>query len=106
MAIYSVDVRDGVIQRVTPEYRKVNNKRFFLIEAGSTKQAWAKANPAPKTIGSDVCSSCRHHHCSDCETWSVTKRYSDYWICHSCGELSRRVPNLHLKGASNGLGKN
>jgi len=29
VAIYSVDVRDGMIQRVTQECHKVNNKRCF-----------------------------------------------------------------------------
>ena len=37
MAIYSVDVLDEMIQRVTEECHKVDNKRFFLIEAGSAK---------------------------------------------------------------------
>jgi len=44
MAFYAVDVRDRVIQRVTQEYNRVDNKRFFLIEARSAKQAWAKAD--------------------------------------------------------------
>ena len=48
MAFYAVDVRDRVIQRVTQEYNRVDNKRFFLIEAGSVKQAWAKAPPTRK----------------------------------------------------------
>ena len=34
-----VDLRDRVIRRVTQEYNGVDNKRFFLIEAGSAKQA-------------------------------------------------------------------
>ncbi len=34
MAFYAVDLRDGVIQRVTQECHKVDNKHFFLIEAG------------------------------------------------------------------------
>ena len=29
MALYAVDVRDGVIQRVTEEYSGVDNQRFF-----------------------------------------------------------------------------
>jgi hypothetical protein len=95
MAFYAVDVRDQVIQRVTREYRRVDNKRFFLIEAGSAKQAWAKANIASEPVGSGVCSSCRHCHCRVCEEWSVTKAYSDYWICHCCGALTERVPTSH-----------
>lgn len=95
MALYAVDVRDRVIQRVTQQYNGVDNKRFFLIEAGSAKQAWAKASGASGAIGSADCDSCRHSYCSACEECSVTKRYSDYWICHSCGELNPRVSNLH-----------
>src|SRR5438034_5030749 len=100
MAFYAVDVRDRVIQRVTNQYNGVDNKRFFLIEASSAKQAWAKAGRASGTIGSADCGGCRHRHCSACEECSVTKRYSDYWICHRCGELNRRVQNLPLTEAS------
>jgi len=98
MAIYSVDVRDGMIRRVTQDCHKVNNKRCFLIEAGSGKQAWAKATSAPAANGSAVCGSCRHRLCSFCEDCSATKRYLDYWICHFCGELKRRVQNLQSRG--------
>ena len=104
MAYYAVDVRNRVIQRVTRQYNGVDNKRFFLIEAGSAKQAWAKASPASGAIGSADCICCRHRHCSACEECSVTRQYSDYWICHCCGELNRRVPNLHLREVSHGLG--
>jgi hypothetical protein len=95
MAFYAVDVRDHVIQRVTRQYDGVDNKRFFLIKAVSPKQAWAKASRASATIGSADCGSCPHRYCSACEECSVTKRYSDYWICHCCGELNPRVPNSH-----------
>ena len=106
MAFYAVDLRDRVIQRVTQKYDGVDNKRFFLIEAASAKQAWAKASRASGTIGSAECAGCHHRHCSACEECSVTSRYSDYWICHSCGELNQRVQNLHLREVSNGLGEN
>ena len=97
MALYAVDVRDRVIQRVTRQYNGVrDNKRFFLIEAVSAKQAWAKASLASGAIGSDDCSCCHHRYCRACEECSVTKRYSDYWICHGCGELNRRVQNTAL----------
>ena len=52
MAFYAVDVRDRVIQRVTQGYNRVDNKRFFLIEARSAKQAWAKADIASEPDGS------------------------------------------------------
>ena len=59
MAFYAVDVRDQVIQRVTWQYDGVrDNKRFFLIEAVSAKQAWAKASRASAAIGSADCSGC------------------------------------------------
>jgi hypothetical protein len=91
MALYAVDLRDRVIRRVTQEYNGVDNKRFFLIEAGSAKQAWAKASRTSAAIGSADCGGCPHRHCSACEECSLTKRYSDYWICHCCGELNPRV---------------
>ena len=37
---------------------------------------------------------------------NLDKSALDYWICHCCGELNQRVPNLRLKEVSNGLGKN
>ena len=37
---------------------------------------------------------------------NLDKSDSDYWICHCCGELNPRGPNLRLKEVSNGLGKN
>ena len=91
MAFYAVDVRDGVVRRVTEEYPGADNKRFFLIEAGSARQAWAKANPATEPIGSADCNNCRHRRCPVCEEGSVAREYSDYWICHRCGELNRRI---------------
>ena len=106
MPFYVVDIRDRVIQRVTNEYTEVDNQRFFLIEAVSSKQAWVKASRASVAIGSAICSWCRHRHCGECEACSVTKHYSDYWICHRCGELNRRVQNLPLRKMSTGSGKN
>lgn len=105
MALYAVDVRDGVIRRVTEEYSAVDNQRFFLIEAGSAKQAWVKANRSSAGIGSVECECCGHYLCNVCEECSVAKQYSDYWICHGCGELNRRVPNLYLKGGVSWIGK-
>jgi len=104
MAFYAVDVRDRIIQRVTQKYNRVDNQRFFLIEAGSVKQAWAKASRSSAAIGSANCACCRHRHCSVCAECSLAKQSSDYWICHHCGELNLRVPNLYLKEVSHGLG--
>ena len=106
MGFYTVDVRDRVIQRVTQGYNGVGNKRFFLIEARSAKQARAKADSAAEPVGSGICSSCHHRHCRVCQECSVAKQYSDYWICHCCGALTERVPSSHLREVSNGLGEN
>ena len=95
MAFYAVDVRDRKIRLVTGQYNSVDNKRFFLIEAGSAKKAWAMASRASGPTGSADCDCCRHRYCSACEECSVTQRYSDYWICHCCGELNPRVLNSH-----------
>jgi len=84
-----------VIQRVTQDYNGVDNKRFFLIEAHSVKQAWPPVHRPSEPDGSAVFGCCRHSHCRVCEEWSVTKAYSDYWICHCCGALTKRVSSLH-----------
>jgi hypothetical protein len=104
MAWYAVDVRDGVVQRVTEESSEVDKQGRVLIEAGSAKQALAKSRGSSAANGSTECNCCHHSHCSVCEEYSVTKQYSDYWICHHCGELNRRVPNLSLREVSHGLG--
>jgi hypothetical protein len=91
----AVDLRDRVIQRVSDRYNGMDKKRFLTIEAGSAQQAWVKAGRASAAIGNTDCGSCRHRHCTACEECSVTERYSDYWICHRCGELNPRVPNSH-----------
>jgi len=106
MPFYTVDVRDRVTQRVTEEYSGVDNQRFFLIEAPSAKQAWAKASGSLAAIGSADCACCHHRHCSVCEECSIAKQYSDYWICHCCAELNLRVTSLNLRKVSHGLGKN
>jgi len=95
MALYAVDVRERVIRRVNRRYNRADNERFFLIEAASAEQAWAKAGHAVKPIGAAGCADCRHGYCSMCEGCSLAKGYSDYWICHCCGELNLRIPNLH-----------
>jgi hypothetical protein len=106
MAFYAVDVRERVIQRVTQRYKRVDNQRFFLIEAGSAKQAWAKASRSEARIGSAECACCGHNHCRNCEECSLAKQYSDYWICHCCGDLNLRVSNSDLREVPHGLGKN
>ena len=93
MTLYAVDVRDRVIVQVHAGYGDADNRRVFLVEAESEKQAWAKASSASASIHNALCGSCRHHYCSDCEQCSVPKQSSDYWICHRCGELNLRIPS-------------
>src|SRR5437016_1402581 len=96
MAFYGVDVQDGVVQRATRKYRAAGDKGFLLIEARSAKPAWVNPGSAAKPIGNAECSHCRHCRCSVCEECSAAKQYSDYWICHCCGELNLRVSKLAL----------
>jgi hypothetical protein len=87
-------MRDQVIQRVSREYNSVDNARYFLIQAGSAKQAWAKAIRSSAPVSGATCGDCRHAHCIACAECSVAKAFSDYWICHCCGTLNLRVPKL------------
>jgi hypothetical protein len=84
-------VRDGKTQGLIVKYLPEEQKSFALIEAGSARAIRPKNEPAPAPIGSVVCSECRHLHCQACEENSAAKQYSDFWICHRCGELNRRV---------------
>ena len=95
MAYYMVDVRDRVIERVTEKFAGANNARYFLIEAGSKKMAWAMAMRATDAVDGAECDSCGHRYCHQCEECSLSQRYSDYWIGHSCGALSPRTRGLH-----------
>ena len=52
------------------------------------------------------CGFCHHEKCTACEECSAAKQYSDFWICHRCGELNPRVPSLNFREVSYGLGKN
>ena len=79
------DKEDGV-QRAAEEYNDASNR------TGLAKQAW-NAGEAAAEIDSAECAYCRHHHCRICDECSVAKPYSDYWICHQCGELNRRASN-------------
>ncbi len=91
---------DGNIQRMTQGYKPGDHKRFALIEPSSAEAIRPKVKLAAVRLGSVACDDCRHRHCQVCEECSVTKRYSDFWICHCCGELNRRVRNLDVKGGA------
>jgi hypothetical protein len=107
MAFYSVDVRERVIERVTQKHGGADNTRYFLIEAGSAKLAWAKAlRVSGVVVGNADCDSCGHRSCGVCEESSLSQQYSDYWICHICGALSPRNRSFQLREVSHGLAEN
>jgi hypothetical protein len=95
MAFYMVDLHERIIQRVTGKYVGADNERYFLIEAGSKKMAWAMAMRKTDAVDRNECDSCGHPFCRLCDECSLSQRYSDYWICHSCGALSPRNRGLH-----------
>ena len=68
VAIYSVDVRDGMIQRVMPQG---DRSRFRETDMG--KGQLCTGNKWQRRLWS-----CRHRLCSFCEDCSAAKRYSDY----------------------------
>ena len=103
-AFDELDTRDRVVQRMTEEYNGVRNPWHIVIKPGPAKQAWTDVSAAAG-LDSAKCTYCRHGHCRICEDCSVSKQYSDYWICHHCGELNRRVSNLCSSEVSHGLGK-
>ena len=100
LAPEAVDVLDGKIQRMTQVYKPGAYKRFALIEPSSAEAIRPKDKLAPVRMGSVPCDDCRHRPCQACEECSVAKQYSDFWICHCCGELNRRVRDLDVKGVA------
>jgi len=99
MDLVTFDARDGVIQPVAEEYNGVRNRHCFLTQTGLSKHAWNDRSSSAG-ISSPECADCHHHHCRICDECSAPKQYSDYWICHQCGELNRRVPSLVKRGVS------
>ncbi len=94
MAFYAIDAH-RLIQRLIQECIGADNRDCSLVEAVSAKQAWTNSGAMSEPVDSSVCSSCRHRYCHVCEECSAGKEYSDYWICHCCGALSRRLPSWH-----------
>ena len=80
-----------MIVPIINEFNGQDDQIVSLVEAVSVKQALVKVGSSSVPIGSVSCESCRHPYCSDCEQCSAQKQFSDYWICHECGELNRRV---------------
>ena len=106
MAFYVVDMRSRLIQRLKEQDDRADNPGLLLIKASSAKMAWAKAVRASYSKGNADCNSCGHRYCGTCEDCSLAQRYSDYWICHTCGALNPRIPSVRLREVSNGLGQN
>jgi len=61
-------------------------KSLFALELDSA----APVGPGT-SAGCSLCGDCRHLHCGVCEEGSLGKQYSDFWICHRCGELNARA---------------
>jgi len=91
MTLYDVNERDRMIVEVIDGSNGQENQLVSLVEAVSVKPALVKVSSLSVPIGSASCANCRHPYCSDCEQCSAPKHFSDYWICHHCGELNRRV---------------
>jgi hypothetical protein len=91
MTLYDANARERMILQVIKGYHGLVNQFVFLVEAVFVKQALVKVSSSSIPIGSAACTSCRHAYCGDCEQCSAPKHFSDYWICHHCGELNRRV---------------
>ncbi len=81
----------GKMQRLRVKETPGEHKSFALIKANSAPSMRLKNEP----VGSVVCDDCRHLHCDVhcdvCEESSAARQFSDFWICHRCGELNRRA---------------
>jgi hypothetical protein len=67
------------------------HKSFALIEPNSVPSMRLKNEPLIAPVASVVCDDCGHLHCDVCEESSAARQFSDFWICHRCGELNRRA---------------
>ena len=101
---HALDARDTVSRQTNEESTEVCNQCCFPIETGFVKQVWDKVHGVRAKTRNCDCAHCRHRQCHVCEEYSAAKQHSDYWICHRCKELNRRVANLYLKEVFHGLG--
>jgi hypothetical protein len=76
----------------------VNKAEVLLFDMSNpTKSLFALEPDAVLPVGPgtsascNLCDDCRHLHCAVCEEGSLGKQYSDFWICHRCGELNARA---------------
>ena len=113
LAIWSTEARrldswqakNEKIQLMRQAYKVEEGNAGDLIVRGAAKDPPVRNNLAGVPVDGAVCDDCRHHHCQVCESHSAARQYSDFWICHRCGELNRRVQNSDLKGVRHELGK-
>ena len=90
--------------QATEAAAEVREQTCLPNETSIAKQIWDKVHRAPVNTNSSKCAHCHHRHCHVCQEYSAAKQSSDYWICHRCKELNRRVANLYLREVSHGLG--
>jgi hypothetical protein len=81
----------GKMPRLRVKDTPGEHKSFALIEPNSVPSMRLKNEPAAAPVGSVVCGDCRPLHCEICEESSAARQFSDFWICHRCGELNRRA---------------
>jgi hypothetical protein len=94
-----------MMRRMTQKFLPEVCESIAVIEPLSAESLRPKNERVPVSSGSDVCGDCRHRHCQVCKESSAAKQFSDFWICHRCGELNRRVCNSDLKGVPDEFGK-
>jgi len=82
---------DGKMQQLSVNDAPGEQKSLVLIEPNSAPSRRLKNEPVIAPVDSVVCDDCRHLHCEVCEESSAPRQFSDFWICHRCGELNRRV---------------
>lgn len=94
-AFCTLDLQDEVVESLTKRSDSADIADDSLIEAECARGVLDNPRGHSAAIGRVDCAHCRHDCCSYCEDCSVAKQYSDYWICHGCGELNLRVPNCN-----------
>jgi hypothetical protein len=99
------DARDKALRRFAEKRNGARVQRGLQIDIEFSRQGQSGENGLSPEIGIPECACCRHRHCPVCEECSASKQYSDYWICHRCGELNLRVSKLDLREVPHGLGK-
>jgi len=84
-------MRDGKTPMPAGTPPVTEGESLALIEADSVPAGRKKNFSSVLPAGGAVCCDCRHPFCKTCEKGSAARQYSDFWICHRCGELNRRT---------------